>query len=308
MIEKDISIDYNIKIKVKINSNWWKKFESEMFMKNNKLKKIIASILLVALLVVWGTNDIVTSEYFIGSEKIPSDFDGYRIVQVSDLHNKEFGKNQKRLIQKIKTANPDLIVITGDIVDRRKWGTKYMEEFLSEAKGIAPMYYVSGNHEVWSFKYDKVKKILEKYDVNILDDDVKTIKYKNSEIKIAGIIDTGFEDREEYVPEILKTLKNKIKSNEYSILLSHRPEHIDDYADAGYDLVFSGHAHGGQIRIPFIGGIYAPHQGFMPKYTKGVINKKKTKMVVSRGLGNSVIPIRILNRPEITITVLKSNW
>ena len=227
-------------------------------MKIKKLKVIIASILLVALLLVWGTNDIVTSEYFISSEKIPADFDGYRIVQISDLHNKEFGKNQKRLIKKIKAANPDLIVITGDIVDRRKWGTKYMEKFLAESKGIAPMYYVSGNHEVWSFKYDKVKKILEKYGVNILDDDVKTIKHKNSEIKIAGIIDTGFEDREEYVPEILKTLKNKIKSNEYSILLSHRPEHIDDYADAGYDLVFSGHAHGGQIRIPFIGGIYAP--------------------------------------------------
>lgn len=276
-------------------------------MKIKKLKVIIASILLVALLLVWGTNDIVTSEYFISSEKIPSDFDGYRIVQISDLHNKEFGKNQKRLIKKIKAANPDLIVITGDIVDRRKWGTKYMEKFLAESKGIAPMYYVSGNHEVWSFKYDKVKKILEKYGVNILDDDVKTIKHKNSEIKIAGIIDTGFEDREEYVAEILKTLKNKIKSNEYSILLSHRPEHIDDYADAGYDLVFSGHAHGGQIRIPFIGGIYAPHQGIMPKYTKGVINKRKTKMVVSRGLGNSVIPIRVLNRPEITVTVLKSN-
>lgn len=276
-------------------------------MKIKKLKVIIASILLVAFLLVWGTNDIVTSEYFISSEKIPADFDGYRIVQISDLHNKEFGKNQKRLIKKIKAANPDLIVITGDIVDRRKWGTKYMEKFLAESKGIAPMYYVSGNHEVWSFKYDKVKKILEKYGVNILDDDVKTIKHKNSEIKIAGIIDTGFEDREEYVPEILKTLKNKIKSNEYSILLSHRPEHIDDYADAGYDLVFSGHAHGGQIRIPLIGGIYAPHQGIMPKYTKGVINKRKTKMVVSRGLGNSVIPIRVLNRPEITVTVLKSN-
>ena len=227
------------------------------------------------------------------------------------------------LIEKIKKENPDLIVITGDIVDRRKWGTKNMEKFLSEIKGTAPIYYVSGNHEVWSFKYDIVKKILRKYDVNILDDEVKSIRKRkeengkvgktesikkdNSEIKIAGIIDTGFEDREEYVPEILKNLKKKVKADEFSILLSHRPEHIKDYSDAGFDLVFSGHAHGGQIRLPFIGGIYAPHQGFMPKYTKGVINMKKTKMVVSRGLGNSVLPIRILNRPEITVTVLKTN-
>ena len=292
-------------------------------MKNKKLKIISIIILIVVILLVWGTNDIVTSTYSVGNEKIPSEFDGYRIVQISDLHNKEFGKNQKRLIEKIKKENPDLIVITGDIVDRRKWGTKNMEKFLSEVKGIAPIYYVSGNHEVWSFKYDIVKKILRKYDVNILDDEVKSIRKRkeengkvgktesikkgSSEIKIAGIIDTGFEDREEYVPEILKNLKKKVKVDEFSILLSHRPEHIKDYSDAGFDLVFSGHAHGGQIRLPFIGGIYAPHQGFMPKYTKGVINMKKTKMVVSRGLGNSVLPIRILNRPEITVTVLKTN-
>lgn len=292
-------------------------------MKNKKLKIISIIILIVVILLVWGTNDIVTSTYSVGNEKIPSEFDGYRIVQISDLHNKEFGKNQKRLIEKIKKENPNLIVITGDIVDRRKWGTKNMEKFLSEVKGIAPIYYVSGNHEVWSFKYDIVKKILRKYDVNILDDEVKSIRKRkeengkvgktesikkgSSEIKIAGIIDTGFEDREEYVPEILKNLKKKVKVDEFSILLSHRPEHIKDYSDAGFDLVFSGHAHGGQIRLPFIGGIYAPHQGFMPKYTKGVINMKKTKMVVSRGLGNSVLPIRILNRPEITVTVLKTN-
>ena len=292
-------------------------------MKNKKLKIISIIILIVVILLVWGTNDIVTSTYSVGNEKIPSEFDGYRIVQISDLHNKEFGKNQKRLIEKIKKENPDLIVITGDIVDRRKWGTKNMEKFLSEVKGTAPIYYVSGNHEVWSFKYDIVKKILRKYDVNILDDEVKSIRKRkeengkvgktesikkgSSEIKIAGIIDTGFEDREEYVPEILKNLKKKVKADEFSILLSHRPEHIKDYSDVGFDLVFSGHAHGGQIRLPFIGGIYAPHQGFMPKYTKGVINMKKTKMVVSRGLGNSVLPIRILNRPEITVTVLKSN-
>lgn len=275
--------------------------------KGNRIKIVLLFLVIVFALLIWGGNDIVTSEYYVGSEKIPKDFDGYRIVQISDLHNKEFGKNQNKLVTKVKKANPDLIVITGDIVDRRKWGTKYMEEFVSQINGIAPIYYVSGNHEVWSFKYDEVKKILEKYDVNILDDEVDTIRRGESEIQIAGIIDTGFEDREEYVPEILKNLKNKIKSNEYSILLSHRPEHIQDYSEVGYDLVFSGHAHGGQIRLPFIGGIYAPHQGFMPKYTKGVVNMGDTKMVVSRGLGNSVIPIRILNRPEITVTVLKKD-
>ena len=273
-------------------------------MKNKSI--IVVLIILIAAILVWGTNDIVTTEYFLESKKIPSDFDGYRIVQISDLHNKEFGKNQKRLIKNIKDANPDLIVITGDIVDRRKWGTKYMEEFLSRIKGNVPIYYVSGNHEVWSFKYETVKRILRKYDVNILDDDVKSIKRGNSEVKIAGIIDTGFENREEYVEDILKSLKNRIKPDEFSILLSHRPEHIEDYANARYDLVFSGHAHGGQIRVPFIGGIYAPHQGFMPQYTKGIIKMKNTDMVVSRGLGNSVIPIRILNKPEITVTVLKN--
>ena len=277
-------------------------------MNKNKKRVIILSLFILIILVIWGTNDIVISNYSIKNKKIPSDFNGYKIVQISDLHNKEFGKNQKRLINKVKKENPDLIVITGDIVDRRRWGTKYMEEFLKGIYKIAPIYYVSGNHEMWSFKYNIVKNILKKYNVNVLDDDVKTIKKGNSSIKISGIIDTGFEDREDYVEEILKNLKKKIESDEYSILLSHRPEHIKEYSKFGYDLVFSGHAHGGQIRVPFIGGLYAPHQGFMPEYTDGVIKMKNTDMVVSRGLGNSVIPIRIFNRPEITVTTLNNMY
>lgn len=273
---------------------------------NKKKKKIVFFLIAILLFIVWDNNDIKLSTYNINNSKIPNNFNDYRIVQISDLHNKEFGINQRRLIRNVEKSNPDIIVITGDIVDRRKWGTKYMEEFIKGVHKIAPIYYVSGNHEVWSGKYDIVKNILKKYNVIILDDEVKSIEKNGEKINIIGIIDTGYKDREDYVEEILEDLKRKTNKNEFNILLSHRPEHIEEYAKYGYDLVFSGHAHGGQFRIPFLGGLYAPHQGLIPKYTSGKINMENTDMIVSRGLGNSTIPIRIFNRPEVTITILNN--
>lgn len=275
-----------------------------MINRKKKVCIISALIAIFSIYLVWGTNSISISRYNIENSSIPESFKGFRIVQVSDLHNKEFGKDQRILMKKIEKEKPDIIVVTGDLVDRRKWGTKNAMSFIDRAMEIAPVYYVSGNHEVWSGKYSIVRnKLLEK-GVYVLDDDTVEIKNKNSHIFISGIIDTGYEDRENYVDDILRKVSKDIDDNTFSILLSHRPEHIKDYSEAGFDLVFSGHAHGGQIRFPFIGGVYAPHQGFMPKYTSGMYQMKNTFMVVSRGLGNSVIPIRFMNRPEITVTEL----
>ncbi|TQQ84493.1 metallophosphoesterase [Peptacetobacter hominis] len=275
-----------------------------MINRKKKVCIISALIAIFSIYLVWGTNSISISRYNIENSSIPESFKGFRIVQVSDLHNKEFGKDQRILMKKIEKEKPDIIVVTGDLVDRRKWGTKNAMSFIDRAMEIAPVYYVSGNHEVWSGKYSIVRnKLLEK-GVYVLDDDTVEIKNKNSHIFISGIIDTGYEDRENYVDDILRKVSKDIDDNTFSILLSHRPEHIKDYSEVGFDLVFSGHAHGGQIRFPFIGGVYAPHQGFMPKYTSGMYQMKNTFMVVSRGLGNSVIPIRFMNRPEITVTEL----
>lgn len=276
-----------------------------MINRKKKVCIISALIAIFSIYLVWGTNSISISRYSIENSSIPESFKGFRIVQVSDLHNKEFGKDQRILMKKIEKEKPDIIVVTGDLVDRRKWGTKNAMSFIDRAMEIAPVYYVSGNHEVWSGKYSIVRnKLLEK-GVYVLDDDTVEIKNKNSHIFISGIIDTGYDDRENYVDDILRKVSKDIDDNTFSILLSHRPEHIKDYSEAGFDLVFSGHAHGGQIRFPFIGGVYAPHQGFMPKYTSGMYQMKNTFMVVSRGLGNSVIPIRFMNRPEITVTELR---
>lgn len=276
-----------------------------MINRKKKVCIISALIAIFSIYLVWGTNSISISRYSIENSSIPESFKGFRIVQVSDLHNKEFGKDQRILMKKIEKEKPDIIVVTGDLVDRRKWGTKNAMSFIDRAMEIAPVYYVSGNHEVWSGKYSIVRnKLLEK-GVYVLDDDTVEIKNKNSHIFISGIIDTGYEDRENYVADILSKVSKDIDDNTFSILLSHRPEHIKDYSKAGFDLVFSGHAHGGQIRFPFIGGVYAPHQGFMPKYTSGMYQMKNTFMVVSRGLGNSIIPIRFMNRPEITVTELR---
>ena len=279
-------------------------------LKKDKFKVIrtfFIVVILVAAFLIIDTNCISTGRYTTGNKDLPEAFDGFKIVEVADLHNKGFGIDQNYLMYKIKKENPDIIVVTGDLVDRRKWGTKNAMLFIDKAVEVAPVYFVSGNHEVWSGKYDYIKDLLLEKGVIVLDDETRVIKKGNDKISISGIIDTGFEDREDYADKIIEEVSIEAKEKaDYNILLSHRPEHMDDYVNSDFDLVFSGHAHGGQFRIPFVGGVYAPHQGFMPKYTGGIYKEENTEMILSRGLGNSTIPVRIFNMPEITVTKLEN--
>jgi predicted MPP superfamily phosphohydrolase len=206
--------------------------------------------------------------------------------------------------------NPDIIVITGDLIDMRKFDLNKAMEFIKEAAKIAPIYYVSGNHEAWSGRYIEIKENLIKNNVYIIDDSADYIFRENSKIQIMGLKDPDFQTSS-YI-EGTKTEKLKFKIHELSqndnfkILLSHRPELFDIYSKNNIDIIFSGHAHGGQFRIPFIGGLIAPDQGLFPKYTSGQYNDGNSSMFVSRGLGNSIIPVRIFNSPEIVFVTLKS--
>lgn len=255
---------------------------------------------------------IKVSEIEISNNKISSEFDGYTIVQVSDLHNTSFGCNQSDLINKIKNQNPDIIVITGDLIHKRSDGVKYCLNFINQAVYIAPVYFVTGNHEERIDQYDPsgLYKMLINAGVIILNNKGVILNSRSSHINLFGINDPGiyyddYRGDREIVNNILSNIK--VNRSEFNILLSHRPEFIDIYSRYGYDLVFSGHAHGGQIRIPFLGGIWAPGQGFFPKYTQGKYAFENTTMVVSRGLGKSIVPTRIFNRPEIIVCKLKSN-
>ncbi len=270
-----------------------------------KLVAWIAVLIILALLVIWiiwGNSALMVSETVICSEKIPENFSGFRIAQISDLHNAQFGDNNKKLIKTLKDTKPDIIVITGDIVDSQKTDIDIAVEFAKESVGIAPTYYVTGNHEanISNKEFEKLRTGLLEAGVTVLENESVIIEHNGSFIKIAGVNDYFFNGN--FEQNIMNLTEEK---NIYTVLLSHRPEYFDLYVKSGADLVFSGHAHGGQFRIPFVGGIVAPGQGVFPKYDGGKYTRDKTEMIVSRGLGNSIIPFRINNRPEIVVAELK---
>ncbi|MDY6226924.1 MAG: metallophosphoesterase [Clostridium sp.] len=270
---------------------------------------IVLFVVAFCIFCIWQNNSIVISSFNYSSYEVQKDFDNFNIVQISDLHNKVFGKEQDPLLKKVKSLSPDIIVITGDLVDRRRYNLENAMYFIDKAIKIAPIYYVSGNHEAWSYKYSEVRNKLIKAGVHIIDDERIAIKKNNSIINILGLSDPAFVTsiylNETDTSKIEENLLNWASLESFKILLSHRPELFHLYSSSNMDIVFSGHVHGGQIRIPFIGGLIAPNQGFFPKYTSGSYNSDKTTMFVSRGLGNSLFPIRIFNRPEIISVTLK---
>ncbi len=270
---------------------------------------IIILLFLSAAYIVWGNISLGLTAYTVESENLPSNFDGYRIAQVSDLHNEEFGEDNEKLLRMLKECQPDIIAITGDLIDSRKTDTEIALQFVEDALEIAPCYYVTGNHEERLSVRDEILESLQKLGVTVLDDKASRIEIEGQSITIIGLSDPLsfsdylFDDSSAVIENKLQSLKDQ---NEYTILLSHRPEFFELYSKENIDLILSGHAHGGQIRLPFVGGLFAPHQGFFPKYDDGVFTEGKTNMVVSRGIGQSVIPLRVGNRPELVLVELKT--
>lgn len=266
-------------------------------------------VVAVVLFCIWQNNAISITEIEHKNTKLPEVFTGYKIVHISDLHNKAFGKDQGYLLNKIRVTSPDIIVITGDLIDRRKYDLATAMVFIKGAVEIAPVYYVSGNHEAWSGEYESIARELASAGVQILDDHKTHITKEEETIDILGLSDPAFLTSGHMdgtnVSQFKKALANLSDPETFQILLSHRPELFDLYSNEKIDLIFSGHAHGGQVRLPFIGGLVAPNQGLFPKYTSGSYIRGDSTLVVSRGLGNSIIPLRIFNKPEIVVITLK---
>ncbi|MCR5824606.1 MAG: metallophosphoesterase [Lachnospiraceae bacterium] len=264
--------------------------------------------MLSVLWTVWGNVTVGVTRYSITSERLPTAFEGYKIVVISDLHNAQFGNDNSRIIQIVKKEQPDLIAITGDLVDSNRTDVQVAVATVRELQSIAPCCFVTGNHEGWiGTQYPELEEKLLAENVHILHDRCISIERDGQKIQLAGLDDPDFTERSnlDVYRSIQTMLKQMLVSEDYSILLSHRPELFEVYVEAGVDLVLSGHAHGGQIRLPFVGGIVAPDQGLFPKYDAGIYTRNGTKMIVSRGIGNSIIPIRINNRPEIVVVELK---
>lgn len=279
-----------------------------------RLSLVVILLLLLCFGLYWGDNAIKTDYISISSNKLPEAFEGFKILQISDLHNKEFGKGQAVLLRNIEKAEPDIIVVTGDLIDSRRTNVDKAMDFIRGAVKLAPVYYVTGNHEGLTEEFSELEQQLIQTGVILLKNKLIQLKYKGAAINLAGINDPVYEmvtgnyngfSEKLILEEQLEGIKEG-RTDRYTVLLAHRPEFIDTYAQYGIDLVFSGHAHGGQFRLPFIGGLIAPGQGLFPKYTNGKYNKKNTTEIVSRGLGNSIIPLRVFNRPQILVCTLYS--
>lgn len=277
-----------------------------------KKRVIYLVVVLVALsYFIWfQNNSIATSQSVIRSANLPESFDQFKIVHLSDLHNKSFGKDQQRLVEKIRSIQPDIVVYTGDLIDSNRPGNEASLILMKELAAIAPVYYVSGNHEWWSGTFSSLELSLKDIGVQILRNEHVILAKGNDEIHIAGIDDPSHgmidQSEREIAEQDIANSINGLKEDGFTILLAHRPELLSIYALFNFDMVFAGHAHGGQIRIPFIGGLVAPNQGFLPIYTAGEHELDKTVMIVSRGLGNSIIPLRVFNRPEIVVVTLEA--
>lgn len=283
---------------------------------------------------VWvGNNRLSVSRCEIGIAGLDPALDGLTVVQLSDLHSKFLGKDQRRLAKKVEDLRPDIILCTGDMVDSRRYREEPVYALVEKLIKIAPVYMVSGNHEWWTAgRYQEMIPRLESLGAHVLENKAAAIERDGARLWVIGLSDKdsltaqayygakeGRTNPGEPLTEAAKgesgtgdsmhtALSSLLADREDPVLLlSHRPEYFPLYVQSGADAVFSGHAHGGQIRIPFVGGVIAPGQGLFPRYDSGVYREGDTCMVVSRGLGNSVFPLRVFNPPDVVLATLRAD-
>lgn len=250
------------------------------------------------------------TRYNIKFKSLPEAFEGFKIAQVSDFHNAERGNPANSIIRILKEEHPDIIVITGDLIDSRTPDLEVISELIEKLVEHAPVYFITGNHEasVDPAILEQLMVILETYGVISLSNQSVFLQKGNAQILLIGLDDPQMPVNKvaDAIP-IAENINHLASEEIFSILLSHRPEFYDIYQASAANLVFSGHAHGGQIRLPFIGGVFAPNQGYFPKFDSGVYQAEDFALVVSRGIGNSVVPVRFNNQPELVIVELSTS-
>jgi predicted MPP superfamily phosphohydrolase len=277
--------------------------------KHTKFKVLVPLVVVVNIFLAYSLFQFVSgigiSHYAIKSNSIPSEFNGFKILQISDLHCAIFGDKQEGLVNKVKAEKPDIIVLTGDMIDEGIGDMESISDLLDGITAIAPVYSVSGNHDKWYHGFLELQKLIEDKNVTLLENKSGKVTRNGKYINIFGIGDPDVWDytkAEQYLEKSISTLK---PSDGYNILLFHRANMFDSIKGKGYQLVLSGHMHGGQIQIPFIGGLVSPHGDWFPKYTQGKYEEDGTVMIVSRGLGNSMKIPRVFNPPELVVVTLR---
>ena len=273
---------------------------------------ILLIIFIPALIILIDSNTrLVTTEYKLQFNNLPAAFDGYRIVLIADLHGAEHGKDNERLVERIQSVNPDIITIAGDLVDKYQPGNPaekqidVAQKLVQKLVRIAPVYYVTGNHE-WEPEIERQKlfSLLEENGADVLRNQYRRLSFGSDAIILAGIEDPlGPADM--IKPEdLIKRIRER-EDTGFIIALYHRNYGLEMLSALGVDLILSGHAHGGMVRLPFTDGLIGPRLEFLPTYTSGVYIKNNTKMVVTRGLGNHLGWTRFLNNPQVVVVELQ---
>lgn len=280
----------------------------------------IGIFILMYLYIKYNVNTLEVTKYVVENKKVPKEFYGYNIVQISDLHSKLFGENNKKLIQKIKSLNPDIVVVTGDLIDGENNNYNVALDFMKEISKLYRVYYIIGNHEQKSLikKYkDEYKDYFNKLHqidfVNLDNNKVEIVK-GDSNINLYGLTVPYscykylFDNQETTSIDIdfLEEKLGKVDREQFNILLAHTPFYFDEYEKWGADLTLCGHVHGGIVRLPLVGGLLSPDRKFFPKYDLGEYIKNKSTMIVSKGLGGSKVLIRVNCKPEIVNIKLKN--
>ena len=271
---------------------------------------LLILILLVGILLYDGNTRIVTTEYELRYKNLPRQFDGFRIAVLSDVHAAVFGENNERLVAEVKAAEPDIIAITGDFIDGyEKLSTdiqlEIAEALVTDLTQIAPVYYITGNHDWDSGAIRPLLAMLDECGVQVLRNRYKLLESGGETIVLAGTDDpNGPADMikpREFVEKIVN-----VEGQRFIVMLEHRNNNLELYGELGVDLVLSGHAHGGLIRLPFTDGLIGQKRDWFPTYTNGVYANGDTNMLVSRGLGNHTGLPRFLNNPHLVVAVLRS--
>lgn len=259
-----------------------------------------------AFLIKDSREDLEISRYEVNSKKLPESFDGFKIVQLSDLHGAEFGEDGMELVEKVKELEPDIIALTGDFVTD-EGDLAAVKKLAGRLTELCPVYFVSGNHEFGSGLAIKVRNILERAGVKYLSNEYLTISRGEDGILLGGVEDPlAYADM--LSPDELAQKMNDAAPDAFKILLGHRNYWMTEYPELPVDLIFCGHAHGGLIRIPGVGGLIGTDRRLFPDFDAGEYNNGRYTLIVSRGLGNSVPIPRVFNRPEIVCVELSSAY
>ena len=284
-------------------------------MKGRHFLACIFLFLLAAFLIYLDNTLVKLTHYTVRSSEIPQEFDGFKIIQLSDIHGAEFGNGNSRLINKVKRARPDIILITGDIVNNTDDNAiEVFESIMTGLDGVAPMYAVTGNHdEMDSEFYSYIDKWENEHNIRWLDNETVTLTRDGRSIYLSGIADPNIWNGAVCDEKIKEITASMDAPDGYNILMFHRADMLDLFIDSQYDIAFSGHLHGGQWRIPFVGGLISPNMDFFPEYSGGRYERGGKTFIVSCGIGNKqtfpgteIMVPRVFNMAEIVEVTLEA--